>query len=194
MLDVTDLRRNEISLGGGSVHLIDYTLLDDNELRMVLSWRNHDSVRRYLINKEEISWGDHVEFVKKLINNDSSFYWLARLRGKPCGVVSLRLDPKDHSYGMSGIFMSPDRQGTGDGVELAFHATHFFFEQMRVHTLRNDVYKNNKSAVKLNRAMGYDFYDNPSDNELYLIILSTSGYNNLPKDFDQFISLLAIKG
>lgn len=169
-----------------SIRLFNYTHLDDTDLGLVLSWRNDERVKKWLISKQNVSWDEHLKFVSSLRDNDSVFYWLAIVEGDKCGVVSLRIDKFDRSVGTSGIFLNPNLIGYGHGIELAFQATHIFFENYSITKLVNDVFKNNKAAVRLNRLMGYEFHDNPSDPDLYSIVLGIDQYCALPKDFHSF--------
>jgi pseudaminic acid synthase len=66
-----------------------FTELNDAEIGMILEWRNHQEVRRWMRNDALISPEDHRMFIKNLENSDNKFYWLVFAAGLPIGVISL---------------------------------------------------------------------------------------------------------
>ena len=153
---------------------------------MVLSWRNDESVKKWLISKQNVTWEEHIAFIELLRVSDSVFYWLAIQNGVSTGVVSLKVNQTNRTIGTAGIFLDPSLIGSGIGIELAYESVHIYYEKCGIKTLINDVYKKNKAAVRLNRLMGYEFQDNPSDPELYRIVMGLEQFLAIPKDFGTF--------
>ncbi len=48
------------------VRLLDFTTLDKEQLKMVLAWRNHSDIRRWMLSDDEISFENHLQFVESL--------------------------------------------------------------------------------------------------------------------------------
>lgn len=156
----------------------------------MLVWRNHPEVNKWLIDKRTISWEDHLTFVALLRNSKKRFYWLARYRGEECGVVSLRIDPRDNS-GEPGIFLAPELIGSGIGTEIGFEAKHIYFEQIGIDALHSVILKSNKPVILTHEIAGYRIYAHPDEADLVVTYLSRDRYEQTPKDFRDYLKLLA---
>ena len=59
------VERNKIySVNGYS--FINFINLNEEEVSLILEWRNNASIRRYMYNKDIISLENHISFVKSL--------------------------------------------------------------------------------------------------------------------------------
>ncbi len=50
---------------------INFINLNEDEIRLVLSWRNNPTIKKWMYTKEDISLEDHLNFIKSLNNNSS---------------------------------------------------------------------------------------------------------------------------
>ena len=55
-----------------------FVSLDRKELEMILTWRNHAEVRKWMMNTAPITLEDHLAYVESLKQRDDAYYWLVR--------------------------------------------------------------------------------------------------------------------
>ncbi|MFC1850271.1 hypothetical protein ACFL27_08775, partial [candidate division CSSED10-310 bacterium] len=101
---IGELRQN-LKLKG--VYLKNFLNLEDDEKRLVLSWRNSDQIRFRMYTCEEIKWEEHQRFIKSLAEDNTRLYYLAFIDQNPVGVLYFTEINIRHKRGIYGIHM-PD--------------------------------------------------------------------------------------
>ena len=66
-----------------------FVSLDRKELEMILTWRNHAEIRKWMMNTAPITLEDHLAYVESLKQRDDAYYWLVRRGGIPVGFLIL---------------------------------------------------------------------------------------------------------
>lgn len=126
------------------VSLHNFINLLDKERKMVLEWRNNDSIRKWMLNKEKISYKNHNQFIKNLKNQKDSLYYLLKRNKEDIGVIYFK---RSKQFTSLGIYSNPNTFGNGKILmeSLCYHA----FENLNVKTLIADVFDNNYPAINL---------------------------------------------
>ena len=93
-----------------------YVYLDNNESKQVLSWRNHDSIRKKMYNTGIIKYEDHLHFMSQLCNRKDCSYWMVYMKDTPYGTVNfVHIDDTKKSAEL-GYLISPDYMDKGGGL------------------------------------------------------------------------------
>jgi len=69
--------------------LINFINLNQEEKQLVLSWRNHPQIRKWMKNTEEIPMNEHLKFLETLTTQKNKNYFLVKQDSKYLGVISL---------------------------------------------------------------------------------------------------------
>lgn len=93
------------------IQLLNFTTLDLTQRELILSWRNHPSVRKWMINDNEISLGEHLHFIDLLGTKTNSRYFLVQNESHYIGVINLTEIQNDSA--ILGIYANPDMRGVG---------------------------------------------------------------------------------
>ena len=99
------------------IQLYNFTTLDVSEKELILSWRNHPTVRKWMINDNEISLEEHLHFIDLLATKTNSRYILVQNESQYIGVINLT-----HIHNNSaelGIYANPDMRGVGSVLMTA---------------------------------------------------------------------------
>lgn len=127
------------------VQLLDFTTLDKEQLSMVLEWRNHIDVRRWMLSDDEISMENHLQFVKSLKNRADKRYFLVQREDAYIGVIDFT-DITQNSAEI-GIYANPQMRGVG---EVLMHALiEYGFSTLGVKILVATVFTDNERAKHL---------------------------------------------
>lgn len=129
-----------------------YTNLTLSEATKVLSCRNDESVRKWMLTDEIISLKDHLTYIQNLKTVKNRSYWAVFKDSVFLGGVSI-VDFKNTSA-CTGIFLNPILIGTGVGLKINFYFTEHLYKDLKFESTFGEVHKNNKNAIKLNKYFG----------------------------------------
>lgn len=134
------------------------SLLEEEKL-MVLEWRNNQSIRKFMYNRNEILLEDHLAFMDNLQDSEDKFYWLVMRSGLPIGVVNIVSIIPLLCKAELGYYMRPDKKNCGLGLDFVYHAFYFAFER-GLKELYGSVDETNKNALILDEYLGCQFIIN----------------------------------
>ena len=167
---------NEINRDGFVVNQFrfkDFTTLSIEEKKMVLDWRNTESIRKWMYNKEEIDLESHIKFIDSLRDRDDRYYWLVTdLNNEHLGVVNVTSVDRDNDRAELGLYLNPDTSMMG--FYFVRECYYFFFCVLNIGKLYCSVDKDNKSAMLLDEFFGCRFtekkiIDNGTQKDEYLV-------------------------
>lgn len=138
----------------GEVSAIPFQLLGEEELREILSWRNHKAVRLWMENKHIITWAEHLQFAKSLESSKSKLYFLVKEKENSLGVVNLsEIDGKSAQLG---IYRNPCASMKGIGKRL-MNIIEYISKKIQLKRLWLKVQKNNYPALSLYKRCNYKY-------------------------------------
>jgi UDP-4-amino-4,6-dideoxy-N-acetyl-beta-L-altrosamine N-acetyltransferase len=154
-----------------------FILLDEAEKGFVLQMRNHPEVRRWMKNKEPISFQDHLAFIERLQTSVKDFYWIVQKEKTKeiIGVIYINdLDTGDKKCEF-GIYTNPFFSEKGRGILLANLELYIIFEISGIKEVNLEVSPENEAALSLYEKIG--FQRSNTLNPLYIkMFLTKSGY------------------
>jgi UDP-2,4-diacetamido-2,4,6-trideoxy-beta-L-altropyranose hydrolase/UDP-4-amino-4,6-dideoxy-N-acetyl-beta-L-altrosamine N-acetyltransferase len=128
-------------------NLVNFYDLTLDEKLMVLKWRNHKDVRRWMLTKEKIDKKSHLNFISSLRSKEDRVYLLVKRYDIPVGVIDFTdIDKKDKSASF-GIYANPDLVGEGRGLMRCVKS--YAFDTLGLKKIKATVYKSNAKAIKL---------------------------------------------
>ena len=106
-----------------------FVCLTDEEILMILLWRNHDNVRKMMVNKDIISLEDHTRFINNLNNREDCYYWLVKdPSGVNIGVLDIIHIDKKKDEGEIGFYLNQDEMG--GGFDFMIECNYFVYKQL----------------------------------------------------------------
>lgn len=130
-----------------SLHLCDFTTLDDSQKKMILTWRNHENVKAYMYNENEISEKEHFDFIENLKRREDRRYFLVQYEDLDIGVIDFN-DIGETSATL-GLYANPHAHQKGVGSLLMQAIIAYAFESLRLKTLNAEVFAENVKAKAL---------------------------------------------
>lgn len=140
-----------------NLHLRNFVNLDDEELALVLSWRNSEVIKKLVsFDPRVISFSEHKEFVKGLSKRSDKCYYLVQGQDRNLGVVCLINIDFHNKRCMWGDYANPSFLNRGIGLILEYAALYVAFEILSFHCLRCETLENNEAAKKLHIFFGFE--------------------------------------
>lgn len=129
--------------------------LSDNDLPLILEWRNTPAVRANMYSPHEISKDEHYAwFERQRSNRTARWYLYSTSQGKPAGVVYFTDIDERNRTAFWGFYTNPQTP-SGTGTKLALEAMDEAFCKQQFHKLSSEVIGHNSKSIRLHKRMGF---------------------------------------
>jgi UDP-2,4-diacetamido-2,4,6-trideoxy-beta-L-altropyranose hydrolase/UDP-4-amino-4,6-dideoxy-N-acetyl-beta-L-altrosamine N-acetyltransferase len=145
------------------IELINFTSLSKKDAAMVLAWRNHENVTKWMRTTHEISLKNHLQFIQSLKNQKKKCYFLVKQVLEPIGVIDF-VQKEKKSFEI-GLYANP--YISGFGKILMQEILHYGFGNLRAKVLLITVVKSNSKAISLYEKYFFQTYKE-DDTILYM--------------------------
>jgi UDP-4-amino-4,6-dideoxy-N-acetyl-beta-L-altrosamine N-acetyltransferase len=132
-----------------------FLLLTDEEKQQVLTWRNHDNVRKWMYNDGIIPLENHLKFIDSLQNRTDCYYWLAYKNNEPYGVVNITDVDEENNKAEVGLYRNPTVNDNGGGLDLYWSYYGFLFFSLNIDVLIAGIALDNTISLLLNSFLGF---------------------------------------
>lgn len=137
-------------------NLINFTNLSFDERKMILEWRNHNSIRQWMFSQEIIALENHLNYIESLQQREDRIYFLVNdENSNPVGVIDFTNISTDKAD--IGLYAKPNVKGIGKFLMQSI--IHYGFNKLKVATLISEVYENNQSAIRLYKKFNFKIID-----------------------------------
>ena len=154
------------------LELINFTDLTDEQILMVLCWRNDERVAKFMKNKS-VSEQEHRNFISNLKNDETKRYFLVKNGGEYISVIDF-VDIAADSCEL-GIYANPELKGKILMQTIAEYAA----KTLKVGELKSCAYNENEKAIALYRKFGFEIYGR--DEQMSYMSLSLSKLDTMAK-------------
>lgn len=126
--------------------------MTEEDLEMVLAWRNHPEVRRHMYNQEEIGLEEHRGWFAAASRDARRHLLIFELDGRPAGYVNLLEDePGQASWG---FYLAP-QAARGTGKLLGAQAMAYAFEVLGLQRMWGEVLAENSVSQGFHMRLGF---------------------------------------
>lgn len=124
------------------------------DLGLVLSWRNHPEVRRYMYMQHEISLEEHANWFTRASQDPQKHLLVFEVDDRPLGFVKIQLIA---SGGIAdwGFYLAPDAP-RGTGRKLGSSTLRYVFEFAKLHKLCGQVLAFNERSIQFHLSLGFE--------------------------------------
>lgn len=154
------------------LELINFTDLTDEQILMILRWRNDERVAKFMKNKS-VSEQEHRNFISNLKNDETKRYFLVKEDSDYIGVIDF-VDIAADSCEF-GIYANPELKGKILMQTIAEYAA----KTLKVGELKSCAYNENEKAIALYRKFGFEIYGR--DEQMSYMSLSLSELDIMAK-------------
>lgn len=126
----------------------------DDELELMLSWRNAPSVRANMYTQHEISIEEHRAWWGKTLQRDDQRYFMYENAGTPLGVVGFNAIDIVNQRSFWAFYAAPDAP-RGTGTFMEFLVLDHAFDVLKLHKLSCEVLAFNAPVIKLHQKFGF---------------------------------------
>lgn len=134
------------------IKLINFIDISSKEKKMVLAWRNHQDIRKWMNNKNEITLKEHLKYIDSLSSKNDRIYFLLKELDNYLGVIDFT-NIKENEFAEFGVYTKPNLTGIGSILMKAI--MDYAFNTLKLKKLIANVYVNNEKAIKLYKKFNF---------------------------------------
>lgn len=123
------------------------------DLEMVLAWRNHPEVRRYMYTQHEITLDEHRRWFELSAANASRHLLVFEAAGVPLGFINFNLLGGGEVADW-GFYAAPDAP-KGSGRQLGQAALQYAFTTLGLHKICGQALAYNERSISFHRRLGF---------------------------------------
>ena len=124
-----------------------------DDLAMVLEWRNHPEVRRYMFTQHEISLSEHTQWFKQAVTDITRRLLIVQEHGSPIGYVQF-INVEPGGVADWGFYSRPDMQ-KGIGQKLGKTALEHAFGDLNLHKVCGQSIGSNQASIRFHERLGF---------------------------------------
>ena len=128
--------------------------IEADDLAMVLSWRNHPEVRKYMFSSHEISWEEHKAWFERERTDPAIECFLYTERDRPLGVVTFCPLHREQGNCFWGFYKHPGAP-RGIGLKMEYAALEYAFGELGLHKVNSEVIAFNEAVIRMQRKVGF---------------------------------------
>lgn len=149
--------------------------LAEEDLPLVLAWRNAPEVRRNMYSRHEITKEEHLAWFGRLQHDPQSRWFIhVDADGRSDGVVYFTQYQAVMGNAFWGFYSAP-RSSPGTGTRLGLEAIDKALLEMKLHKLNAEVIGTNESSIRFHLKLGFQqeglFRDFHFDGEKYVDVV-----------------------
>lgn len=145
--------------------IINFINISYEEKKMILSWRNDEKVRKWMVHKKIILLKEHLSYINSLNEKKDKLCFLVKRDDLSLGIVEL--DKINDTFAYFGLNINTQIKIQGIGSILEEISIYIAKELLKLNELRLYVYKDNLKAISLYQKSRYIETSN-KDNIIYM--------------------------
>lgn len=124
-----------------------------DDLALVLSWRNHPDIRRYMYSRHEIALAEHQRWFEEASESAHKHLLIFEAGSRRQGFVQLT-QLGGSPVAEWGFYAAPDAS-KGTGRRMGHAALRYVFEHIGLHKLCGQALAFNEPSIRFHRALGF---------------------------------------
>lgn len=128
--------------------------INRNDLELLFNWRNHPKIRSNSFDKRELSFADHQEWFKNILNSQNVITYILEKDQIPVGVI--RFDIEGEEGAKINYLIDPLEQGKGFGtIILDLGVRKIFEDNWGLKKVYGIVLKENFASIKIFKKLSF---------------------------------------
>jgi UDP-4-amino-4,6-dideoxy-N-acetyl-beta-L-altrosamine N-acetyltransferase len=127
--------------------------MTEQDLDLVLQWRNHIDVRRFMFNQKKIALEEHRSWFERVSQDSSRHQLIFEINSVPSGMINFSLH-ETATVADWGFYLAPD-VAKGSGRQLGLVALDFAFGRLGLHKVCGEALAFNKRSTNFHLSLGF---------------------------------------
>lgn len=124
-----------------------------SDIKLILDWRNHPSTRKFMLNQNIISAGEHKLWFEETLFSHDRLLLIVEDLGSPIGSVHFK--GLDSNCGVEWSFQSAPSSPKGSGIKVCASALNYLFQNSIISEVYGYVLDFNAASLNLHERLGF---------------------------------------
>jgi UDP-4-amino-4,6-dideoxy-N-acetyl-beta-L-altrosamine N-acetyltransferase len=129
--------------------------IKEDELNIMLAWRNEPKVRNNMYTQHVISQEEHYSWWERIKVCKDQRYYMYEYNGQPCGITSFNNVDLSNKNSAWAFYTSPSAP-RGSGAKMEFLMLDLAFITLGLHKLYCEVLEFNRPVIALHHKFGFE--------------------------------------
>ena len=129
--------------------------MTENDLPIVLAWRNCDRIRQMMYTNHFISLEEHLNWFAKASIRDNEKHLIFEYYDRPSGVVNVTDINRSHRRCNWGFYIGDEKAPRGSATVMGTLALEFMFESVAINKIVGEVFAFNEASLKYHLRLGF---------------------------------------
>ncbi len=129
--------------------------MGEQDLAVVLDWRNDDAVRRNMLSDREISMSEHLAWFERSADDDRCEWLIAEYAKEPVGVVGITDIDREALTCTWSMYLAPKRNLPGIGAFMEFHVIERMVNNHNIRKIWGETLQSNRPTLTLHKRFGF---------------------------------------
>lgn len=129
--------------------------VNESDLKLILSWRNKESIRKVMFNSEIILMEQHIQWFKRLQKNETSITKMFYYNQVPFGVLNINEIDRVNNKCNWGFYIGVNNAPRGMGTILGFTSLNYIFHELSIRKLSAEVLSINGKSAVFHKKLGF---------------------------------------
>ena len=129
--------------------------LEENDLELVLRWRNSERIRINMFNDKVITLDEHIGWFHRIQDNPRIDYQIFLMNQKPVGVVCFTEIDEVNQKCHWGFYLGETEIPRGTGNIMGFYGLKYIFETRQMRKVSGEVLVFNEKSVRFHERLGF---------------------------------------
>ncbi|WP_203300259.1 UDP-4-amino-4,6-dideoxy-N-acetyl-beta-L-altrosamine N-acetyltransferase [Marinobacter sediminum] len=129
--------------------------IEEADLDLMLSWRNHPSIRQSMFSQVIIEPEQHRAWFRRQAKKEDCLWLIYETHeNRPAGIVYFTDMDRAPRNAFWGFYAAPDAQ-PGTGTRMGLEAIDLYFSELGFHKLNAEVLETNERSLRFHRKLGF---------------------------------------
>jgi UDP-4-amino-4,6-dideoxy-N-acetyl-beta-L-altrosamine N-acetyltransferase len=127
--------------------------VSSEDLQMLLEWRNHPDIRRFMLTQHEISLEEHLNWYSSASQDPTQRLYIVEESQQPIGYVQFT-SVTEGGVSNWGFYASPNAT-KGSGKKIGSVALNFAFSELKLHKVCGQAIETNLASQNFHKRLGF---------------------------------------
>lgn len=167
-----------------------FTRLNEEDIELLRHWRNHNSIKKYMVYREHITEEMQKKWFQS-VNNNKNLYFIIEYKGKKIGLINGKDIDWDGKTMETGIFIWNKYYRKTHIPTICTMIFAEFGVAMGGLTPTATILRNNERALKYNKMLGFKIIEDDPEKEYIRLSLEKDNMGYIAKRLKAALNLLA---
>jgi UDP-4-amino-4,6-dideoxy-N-acetyl-beta-L-altrosamine N-acetyltransferase len=129
--------------------------IEEQDLPLILEWRNSQRVRQWMYTDHLIAWEEHLGWYKRLKESKDKETLIYLIDDEPIGVINFIQISSEHRRCTWGFYLGKEGLPPGTGSDMGIKALQYAYKHLPVDKICGEVFDNNEASIRFHLKLGF---------------------------------------